>query len=154
MSGRDPSAVFDSSNLEAATISSTGIAIVPTIRRIGTYSTWILTITDFPLPLELGCFVRLTVPSDLGYEKTTLEGLGMFSDTAQFFNTIGSHDQRINANGENVIEFEACKFLQSLGANPNGRLEINRISTPKFVADTGEFKLEIFKDSGYNDKIA
>ena len=41
-----------------------------------------------------------------------------------------------------------------MGPGAQGRLEINRISTPNFVADTGKFKFEVYKDESYTNLIA
>ena len=69
---------LDATNFKPALIDSINLTIVPTIFKIGQFSIWIMSITDFPLPLEQGCWIRITIPKDLRYDNSNLNGWEIF----------------------------------------------------------------------------
>ena len=62
--------------------------------------------------------------------------------------------QEKNANGDTIVKFQAAFRQSTLGPSPQARLEINQISTPLAIKDTGLFFFSLYKDSTYNNKIA
>jgi len=78
----DEQVTLNASNFEAAIIPSQGITISPTIFMIAESSVWTLSISDFPVPLQKECYVRLTVPPDLKHNNVVMFGTGMFSGQA------------------------------------------------------------------------
>lgn len=80
---------FDATNYNAAIFNPERISITPSIFSIGTYSKWVILITEVPSPFEKECYIKITVPSDLGYEKTALVGQGLFNQNNNFESTIG-----------------------------------------------------------------
>lgn len=60
---------FDAIGMEPALIPLNGLTIAPTVFKIGTYSTWLFSLTDFPIPLETKCYVKLYIPPDLAFDN-------------------------------------------------------------------------------------
>ena len=59
-----------------------------------------------------------------------------------------------NANGDTIVTFQGCYQESTVGPSPQARLEINQISTPLAIKDTGLFYFSLYKDSAYQNKIA
>ena len=143
---------FDATTFEPAIIPRNGLTITPTIFKIAESSMWVLSISNFPIPLETQCYVKLTVPADLAVTLTTVEGSQMFSPTSG--NIVQGIDKVDNADGSTTIKFQSCFRDRSVGPSPQGRLEINRIKTPLARRDTGKFQFELYKDYAYESRIA
>jgi hypothetical protein len=73
---------LDATNFDAALIPQQSIQISPSIFKIAESSIWTLSISDFPLPLQKECYIRITVPNDLQHNHVALFGTGMFSGQA------------------------------------------------------------------------
>ena len=50
-----------------AEINAANLNIQPSIVKIAEFSVWTVTLTEFPIPLNTGCFVELIIPGDLTY---------------------------------------------------------------------------------------
>ena len=128
---------FDSRGFTPAKISSTGLTITPTIFKIAEYSIWVFSLTGLPIPLETECYVEIFIPADLRFDNTIISGSEMFAPVSG--NVVDGVDEIANDDGSVTVRFEACYKERSVGPSPQGRLEINRISTPVSRRDTGAF---------------
>ena len=79
--------------------------IAPTIFKIAEYSTWFLSLTNFPIPLETGCYIELTIPTDLRFINTEFKGTDMFKPRSSNFIVITS--EQTTAAGT-VVRLEGC----------------------------------------------
>ena len=53
-----------------------------------------------------------------------------------------------------MYKIQACNSSSGVGGSPSGTLTFTSATTPGYVADTTDFGLEIYRDSGYTYKIA
>ena len=113
---------------------------------------WVLSLLNFPIPLETECYVKLTVPADLAVTLTTVEGSGLFAPVSGYI--VQGIDKVDNADGSTTIKFESCFNDRSVGPSPQGRLSISSIKTPLTRRDSGKFQFELYKDYAYESKIA
>ena len=144
---------FNAVGFTPAQVEANTVIIKPSIFRIASESIWKITVSVFPIPLELECFVRLTIPSDLYMVNVAIQGFGMFKPRSG--TVIDEVQDRVDGTTkQTVVTFPSCQSAGALGVSPQGRLEINRISTPPSRRNTGAFQLEIFKDALYTSKIA
>lgn len=143
---------FDSNGFKPAIIPKNGITITPTIFKIAEYSIWVISLTNFPIPLERECYAKITIPADLAFENTMIRGSQMFM--SQSTDIIEGVEQVDNPDGSKTIKFRACYRDNTVGPSPQGRIEINRIMTPLARRDTGEFQFELYKDYAYTSLIA
>jgi hypothetical protein len=65
---------LDASNFKPAIIPTQGFSISPTIFKIAESSIWTISISDFPIPLQKECYIRITVPKDLKYDNVNMFG--------------------------------------------------------------------------------
>ena len=61
---------FDATTFTPAVIKSENLNIAPTIFKIAEYSTWFLSLSNFPIPLETGCYIEITIPPDIRFINT------------------------------------------------------------------------------------
>ena len=143
---------FDATRLQAAPIAPYLVTIAPTIFTIGSYSIWVLSVTLFPIPLETGCFVEITVPVDLRFNNIEFSGYDfMQPNSGVVVNQVTSFQ---NSAGDTVVRFQGCFSENTIGPSPQARLEINQISTPLAVKETGRFFFSLYKDAAFTSKIA
>ena len=55
--------------------------------------------------------------------------------------------------GETIVRWKGCITEDGVGPNPQGRVNINNISTPRAKRDTGLFYFKIYKDSTFDNLI-
>ena len=58
----------DASSFSAVDIPKDNIVMTPKFPVVGDFSQWIMSISELPIPLELGCYVKFTLQDDLAYE--------------------------------------------------------------------------------------
>ena len=143
---------FDARNFKPAKIQSNGLTIEPDIFTIQEKSIWVFSLTNFPVPLETECYIKFVIPPDLEYQQTDIEGRQIFqpNDSQFVSNQIVTFDPVIGT----TVMFRACFKERTVGPSPSGRLEVNRISTPKSKRDTGAFYFSVYKDAAYSSMIA
>lgn len=79
----------------------------------------------------------------------TIWGSGLFS-AAQG----GAINSLVSQISDNEFNIQACNSQWGVGESASGTITFTLAHTPGYVADTSEFKLEIYKDNGFNYKIA
>ena len=65
---------FNTNLFTPATIRKTDLTVAPSVFQIAEYSTWLVALTDFPIPLEKKCWIKLTIPPDLPYKNEQFRG--------------------------------------------------------------------------------
>ena len=96
---------FDATTFTPAVIKKENLNIAPTIFKIAEYSTWFLSLTNFPIPLETGCYIEMTIPSDLRFINTEFKGTDMFKPRSSNFIVINKEE--VTPRGT-VVQLEGC----------------------------------------------
>ena len=53
-----------------------------------------------------------------------------------------------------MFNIQGCNSSNGVGGSPSGTFTFTSATTPGYVADTSDFNLVIYRDSGYTYKIA
>lgn len=137
---------LDATMYKAANISAEEMKIQPSNLEIGNPSRWTFFI-KLSLPMNKGCYIKLTYPADLKFQYNSIIAQGFFKPPG--------NDDRISIDrsnnkqwnkAERTLFFKGCNQLNGLGVNPYGRLYIDAFYTPNQIKNSGEFKVAIFKD--------
>jgi len=75
---RSKSAFLDARNFKPTVIPADVLRIQPSNLEIGTKSQWTIFLT-VPIPMELGCYIKMYYPSDLAFEFKRVIAQGFFA---------------------------------------------------------------------------
>ena len=130
--------------------------IQPDRVEIGTLSTWEIVIT-MPIPMEVGCWIKLFVPSDLNFQLSNISAGGLFCPVnCDGTEELSTSDYSLNRQDDPSpsILFRGCNSESTVGESPSGKLEIDSISTPLSIRDSGDFYVYVYKDENLSNQIA
>jgi len=150
---RSKSSFLDATNYKATKIPAEVMKIQPSNLEIGTASQWTIFLT-VPIPMELGCYIKMYYPTDLEFEFKRMIAQGFFAPKT------GDrlYEEQINSQVDEkrgpYIAFEGCNDYNGVGYEPYGRLVINTLRTPSQIKDSGQFSIEIFKSKSLSKRIA
>ena len=109
-----------------------------------------MSLSEFPIPLETECYIKLLMPPDLQFFNVEIVGEDMFKP---FESSPMSFEEVDNENGS-IFKFSGCLRESTVGLSAKGVILINAISSPKPRKDTGYFFFEVYKDASYSSIIA
>jgi len=142
---------LDATTFSPALIDPELVMIQPDRVEIGTLSTWEIVIT-MPIPMEEGCWIKLFVPSDLTFQLNRIQAGGFFLP-ANGAEELSTSDYSLNRQDDPSpsIQFRGCNSESTVGESPSGKLEIDSISTPLSIRDSGEFYVYVYKDENLSN---
>lgn len=146
---------FNATHFDPAVIEASAFTIQPTENVIATSSAWVMSL-KMPIPLEMGCFIKLYVPNDLQYDFQSADASGMFSSSTDFEVFLTSNDLTYNDTDvpSPSVLFRGCQNPNGVGRWPTGMLNIRNIYTPSQIKDSGGFYLAVFKDERQEMELA
>jgi len=107
-------------------------------------------------PLELGCFIRIQFPDDIKIDVISTvvgyTGTGMASRPTS--RPQDSFDLKLPFGSGNSIQIEACGDGGSLTGSIEGIITVRNVVSPSQKKTTGDFLIEMFKDSARIYRIA
>ena len=106
---------FDSNGFLPASIPQGGVSIAPSIFKIAEYSIWVISLTQFPIPLETECYIKIKIPADLGFLNVAFTGGEMMLPNSG--ETVESVKQTVDATGTTVY-FQGCYRDTTVGPSP------------------------------------
>lgn len=126
--------------------------VEPANDMIASYSTWTMSL-QARVPMEVGCFIKLSLPSDFRYNPTEVIASGMFLP-ADFDDVITAEELQPMmflkkddpSLAKSYVLMPGCNDETSIARTPFGRVDIKEIQTQTSVKDSGTFEIQIYKD--------
>ena len=123
---RSKSAHLDATLFRPTIIPQEALRIQPSNLEIGTKSQWTIFLT-VPIPMELGCYIKVYYPADLVFTFKRMIAQGFFAPKT------GDrlYEEQINPVFDDTkgpyIAFNGCNDYNGVGYEPYGRLVINTL---------------------------
>jgi hypothetical protein len=127
--------------------------VQPSDLEIGAASQWTVYL-KVPIPMELGCHVKLYYPSDIVFDFQSIQAQGFFKPERGDYLNEDNMIWNKNDDPSPSLTFKGCNDYNGVGLEPYGRLLISTLTTPGAVKDSGFFKVQVFKDVDLKQMIA